>query len=107
MILRVLAVAFVTVGADADVELDVDDVAVVPFTVQLDITRFHTGDGFAVDLDRRLLREGRNAQRKQQKLGRGVVAVQNGSNVTVTWRRLAQEPEDATWNIYIKKNLQN
>lgn len=45
-----------------------------------------------------------SAQRKQQKLGRGVVAVQSGSNVTVTWRRLAQEPEDATWNIYIKKN---
>ena len=45
-----------------------------------------------------------NAQRKQQKLGRGVVAVQSGSNVTVTWRRLAQEPEDATWNIYLKKS---
>ncbi len=43
------------------------------------------------------------AQRIQQKLGRGVVAVQNGTSVTITWRRLAQEPEDATWNIYIKK----
>ncbi|MBQ0075239.1 MAG: autotransporter-associated beta strand repeat-containing protein [Prevotella sp.] len=44
-----------------------------------------------------------SAQRMQQSLGRGVVAVQNGSNVTVTWRRLAQEPEDATWNVYTKK----
>lgn len=43
------------------------------------------------------------AQRKMQSLGRGVVAVQNGSSVTVTWRRLAQEPEDVTWNIYLKK----
>ncbi|MCQ2096141.1 MAG: hypothetical protein MJY59_05320 [Bacteroidaceae bacterium] len=45
-----------------------------------------------------------NAQRMQQSLGRGVVAVQNGSNVTVTWRRLAQEPEDAAWNIYVRKS---
>lgn len=44
-----------------------------------------------------------SAQRIQQKLGRGVVAVQSGTNVTVTWRRLAQEPEDAMWNIYIRK----
>lgn len=44
-----------------------------------------------------------SAQRMQQDLGRGVVAVQNGSSVTITWRRLAQEPEDATWNIYVKK----
>lgn len=43
------------------------------------------------------------AQRQQQKLGRGVVAVQNGNNVTVTWRRLAQEPENARYNIY-KRN---
>jgi len=43
------------------------------------------------------------AQRKVQTLGRGVVAVQSGTSVTVTWRRLAQEPEDATWNIYLKK----
>lgn len=41
------------------------------------------------------------AQRLTQKLGRGVVAVNNGSSVTVTWRRLAQEPEDATYNIYV------
>lgn len=47
------------------------------------------------------------AQRQQQRLGRGVVAVQNGSAVTVTWRRLAQEPEQATYNVYVngvKKN---
>lgn len=43
------------------------------------------------------------AQRKMQPLGRGVVAVQNGSNVTVTWRRLAQEPESAKYNIYVSK----
>ncbi len=44
-----------------------------------------------------------SAQRKQQVLGRGVVAVQNGGSVTVTWRQLAQEPEDSKWNIYVKK----
>ncbi len=42
-----------------------------------------------------------NAQRIQPKLGRGVVVVNNGSAVTVTWRRLAQEPENATYNIYV------
>ena len=42
-----------------------------------------------------------NAQRIQQKLGRGVVAVNNNGSVTVTWRRLAQEPEDASYHIYI------
>ena len=40
-----------------------------------------------------------NAQRIQQKLGRGVVAVNNNGSVTVTWRRLAQEPEDGTYHI--------
>ena len=43
------------------------------------------------------------AQRIQQRLGRGVVAVQNGTSVTVTWRRLAQEPENAKYNIYIRR----
>ena len=47
------------------------------------------------------------AQRLQQKLGRGVVAVQNGSNVTVTWRRLAQEPESATYNVYVNGSKVN
>ncbi len=45
-----------------------------------------------------------HAQRIQQPLGRGVVAVSATSGVTVTWRRLAQEPENATYNIYVKKN---
>lgn len=50
-----------------------------------------------------LMMQASYAQRKVQQLGRGVVAVQSGSNVTVTWRRLAQEPENAKWNIYVKK----
>lgn len=41
------------------------------------------------------------AQRKTIPLGRGVVAVNNGSNVSITWRRLAQEPEDIKYNVYI------
>ena len=41
------------------------------------------------------------AQRIQQPLGRGVVAVNNNGDVTVTWRRLAQEPEQATYNVYV------
>lgn len=49
------------------------------------------------------------AQRIQQPLGRGVVAVYGTSNgsaaVTITWRRLAQEPEDATYNIYVAKTI--
>jgi autotransporter-associated beta strand protein len=43
------------------------------------------------------------AQRQQQALGRGVVAAQNGSAVIVTWRRLAQEPESATYNLYVRR----
>ena len=42
-----------------------------------------------------------SAQRQQQPRGRGVVAVQNGTNVFISWRRLAQEPENATYNIYV------
>ena len=42
-----------------------------------------------------------SAQRLQQKMGRGVVAVKNGSNATITWRRFAQEPEDAKYNVYV------
>lgn len=42
------------------------------------------------------------AQRIQQKLGRGVVAVNNGSTVTVTWRKLAQEPENTLYNVYYR-----
>ena len=40
------------------------------------------------------------AQRIQQPLGRGVVAVNNGSSVFVSWRKLAQEPEGLQYNIY-------
>ena len=42
-----------------------------------------------------------HAQRQQPRLGRGVVAVKNGSSALVTWRRLAQEPEDAQYNVYV------
>ncbi len=44
------------------------------------------------------------AQRIQQPLGRSVVAVTNESrqDVLVSWRRLAQEPEDCTYNIYMR-----
>ena len=48
-----------------------------------------------------------HSQRIQQRLGRGVVAVANGSSVTVTWRRLAQEAENATYNIYVNGNKIN
>lgn len=41
-----------------------------------------------------------SAQRIQQPLGRGVVAVENNSQVLVTWRKLAQEPENCTYNLY-------
>ena len=44
------------------------------------------------------------SQRIQQPLGRGVVVAVNGSSATVTWRRLAQEPENATYNIYVNGN---
>lgn len=43
------------------------------------------------------------AQRLQQKLERSVVAVCNGSStVNVTWRKLAQDPEDTKYNIYTR-----
>lgn len=50
-----------------------------------------------------------NAQRLQQPLGRGVVAVKRagssrtgdgGSGALVSWRKLAQEPEGTTYNLY-------
>lgn len=41
------------------------------------------------------------AQRLIQPLGRGVVVAQNGTSMTVTWRRLAQEPENTTYNVYV------
>ena len=42
------------------------------------------------------------AQRIQQPLGRGVVAVQNGDAITLTWRKLAQEPENVEYNVYCR-----
>ena len=44
-----------------------------------------------------------HAQRMQQELGRGVVAVQNGSNVLISWRKLVQELENARYNVYCKR----
>lgn len=43
-----------------------------------------------------------HAQRIQQQLGRGVVAVSNltDNNVLVSWRQLTQDPEDVTYNLY-------
>lgn len=41
------------------------------------------------------------AQRIQQPLGRGIVASKNGSNALITWRRLAQDPENTQYNIYV------
>lgn len=41
------------------------------------------------------------AQRIQQQLGRGVVTAKNGSDVLVSWRRLAQEPENTQYNVYV------
>ncbi len=38
-----------------------------------------------------------------QKLGRGVVACNSSSGVMVSWRRLIQDPEDATYNVYVAK----
>ncbi|MBR3442025.1 MAG: hypothetical protein IKG96_00030 [Bacteroidaceae bacterium] len=41
------------------------------------------------------------AQRQQQTLGRGVVVAKNDNSATVTWRRLAQEPENVKYNVYV------
>ena len=43
-----------------------------------------------------------SAQRLQQPLGRGVVAVKNGEKVFVSWRKLAQEAETAQYNLYTR-----
>ena len=42
-----------------------------------------------------------SAQRIQQPLGRGVVAVKNGNNAFISWRKLAQEAEDIQYNVYV------
>lgn len=44
-----------------------------------------------------------SAQRMQN-LGRGVVATYSSSNVTVSWRRLIQDPENARYNVYVAKD---
>lgn len=41
------------------------------------------------------------AQRIQQPLGRGVVVAKNGNNALISWRKLAQEPEDTQYNVYV------
>ncbi len=46
-------------------------------------------------------------QRVQQRLGRGVVVAKNGGTALVTWRRLAQEPESARWNVYVNGSKLN
>ena len=44
-----------------------------------------------------------HAQRQMEKLGRGVVAVRNGSDsVFVSWRILGTEPDDISFNLYRK-----
>ncbi len=42
------------------------------------------------------------AQRMVQPLGRGVVVAKAGGNALISWRRLAQDPEDATYNVYVR-----
>lgn len=45
---------------------------------------------------------GTQAQRMYQKRGRGVVAVtrDGGTNVTVSWRKLTNDPDSCTYNLY-------
>ena len=42
------------------------------------------------------------AQRIQQKLGRGVVAVSRdgGNTVFISWRQLTNDPDSCTYNVY-------
>lgn len=42
------------------------------------------------------------AQRIGQQLGRGVVAVNGSKGVLVSWRKLQQDPDSATYNVYLK-----
>ena len=43
------------------------------------------------------------AQRIQQTMDRSVVAVHRSSNVTVTWRKLIQDPDSCTYNLYMRQ----
>lgn len=47
------------------------------------------------------------AQRIQQPLGRGIVTSKNGNNVLISWRKLAQEPEETQYNVYVNGNKLN
>ena len=48
-----------------------------------------------------------SAQRLQQTLGRGVVAVKHDNNVLISWRKQAQEPENTQYNVYVNGTKQN
>lgn len=43
-----------------------------------------------------------SAQRIYPQLGRGVVATARNNKTTITWRKLAQEPENAKYNVYTR-----
>lgn len=43
------------------------------------------------------------AQRIYQPLGRGVVVAKDASGYLVTWRKLAQEPENIQYNVYVRR----
>ena len=43
-----------------------------------------------------------SAQRLYPQLGRGVVATARNNKTTITWRKLAQEPEKAQYNVYTR-----
>jgi fibronectin-binding autotransporter adhesin len=46
-----------------------------------------------------------NAQRKVEKLGRGIVAInKGGGQVFVSWRLLAEDPSDISFNLYQKSD---
>lgn len=44
-----------------------------------------------------------HAQRIQQSLSRGVVAVKGAKGVLVSWRKLQQDPDSATYNLYARQ----
>lgn len=45
-----------------------------------------------------------SAQRIAPQLGRGVVATARNNKTTITWRKLAQEPENAKYNVYTRSS---
>lgn len=44
------------------------------------------------------------AQRMQQPLSRGIVATNNDNTNFISWRKLAQDPENATYNLYYRSS---